>query len=108
MPTLIQVFYSKKAKISLRREIGKDSSELSKFNLVVVERQRWDREPGWGKIKSSKGYGVINIEWDSSTKMLTGRVITKKTTLPTPLIGDFVNYLFSRHKSIQAINIVLR
>ena len=63
------------------------------------------RQPGWLKLRGAdRTRGAINIVWDSPTNLLTARVVTRGSTRPSPIVGDFVNYLLTRHgKRVKAI-----
>ena len=89
---------------SLRQAIAKDA-KLARYQLVVDKQQEPDRKPGWMKLHASdKRRGAINVQWDSHGHLLLARVITKGSREPSPIVGDFVNYLLGRHsKRIKAI-----
>ena len=89
---------------SLRQAIGEDA-RLDDFQLLLDKKQRPGRDPGWLKLRSSdQRRGAINVVWDSSANMLTARVITRGSSKPSAIVGDFVNYLLARHgKRVKAI-----
>lgn len=91
---------------SLRAIIGSDK-RLRKYGLLVSEQKRPGRSTGWSKIHSAdQQYGAINIQWDYAGSVLLCREITRGGN-PGPLLGNFLNYLISEHRSrIQAIHIV--
>lgn len=94
---------------SLRAAIVKDAA-VGNFGLVVSEEKRQHRKPGWAKVHSTdRTRGVLNIQWNSASSTLTCRVVTKGTKKPSPVVGDFINYLLDRHKTrIKAITTVHR
>lgn len=89
---------------SLRQAIGDDET-LEKHLLVLDKKQTPGREPGWLKLRSSEQQrGAINIVWDGQAHILTARVVTKGSSRPSPIVGDFINYLLARHgRRIKAI-----
>lgn len=106
MQTLVQVVCTRGP--SLREAIGNDRN-LKKFGLVLTEHHRHGRPHGWAKVHSIGRRGAINIEWDGDTNILLCRVITRGTSKPNLIIGDFVDYLLRRfQKRIEAINIIPR
>jgi hypothetical protein len=108
MRVLVQVVCSKGR--SLRQAIVRDQS-LDSFGLVVTEHKRQGRPHGWAKIYStfSGRHGAINIEWDSDTRVLLCRIVTRGAGKSNLIIGDFVDYLIRRFsKRIMAINILPR
>ena len=95
MQTVIHVFC--KAGVSLRDKIAKDDARLDKRGLYVESQKTIARSQGWSKIKSHEGsHGAINIEWDGDTCCLVCRVVTRGGD-PAAIVGDFVDYLLSRH-----------
>lgn len=105
MQTLIQVF-CKGNLTSLRKKIANDT-KLEEYNLFVLEHKAHKRSDGWLKMKAKATNGVLNIEWDPNTKMLSSRIVNKGKGKPDLIAGDFVSYLLGRHKSIiKAIQIV--
>jgi hypothetical protein len=90
---------------SLREAIGTDE-RLEKHLLALDKRQTPGRQPGWLKLRSAETErrGAINVEWDKQAQILTARVVTRGSSRPSPIVGDFVNYLFTRHgKRIRSI-----
>ncbi len=89
---------------SLRQAIAKDA-RLADFGLQVDKKQEPARNPGWLKLHGTdKQRGAINVQWDTDGCVLSARVVTKGTTQPSPITGDFINYLFAQHsKRVRAI-----
>lgn len=89
---------------SLRQSIASDA-QLSDFELVVDKKRTPGREPGWLKLSSAdKRRGAINIVWDSQANILTARVVTRGSTKPSRIVGDFLNYLLARHgRRVKAV-----
>ena len=84
---------------SLREAIGVDR-RLEKFGLRLDRMQIPGRHPGWLKLHSAKEErGAINVVWDSQAHILTARVITRRTSRPSPIVGDFITYLLARHRT---------
>lgn len=95
---------------SLRDSIAGDS-EIDSFQLKISEQKRHGRSPGWTKIHSinSERRGAINIQWDPAISILNCRVVTKGNSRPGLIIGDFTNYLLSRHRRrVQSVSVVPR
>jgi hypothetical protein len=92
---------------SLRARIGGDDRGLGKFHLEVVRRLKPGRPHGWSKLRSTRGVnGAINAEWDAKSKTLSCRVITRDSSDPSGITGDFVAYLLKRCRTrIQVINV---
>ncbi|MGE0128968.1 MAG: hypothetical protein AB7U82_12890 [Blastocatellales bacterium] len=108
MQILIQVITTSKK--SLRWEIANDA-ELEMYNFKISEHKRNHRDNGWAKVHStlSDRRGAINIHWDANSQILLCRVVNKGKAKPNLIVGDFVHYLFARHrKNIQAVNILPR
>jgi hypothetical protein len=106
MQTIVQVICSNEP--SLREEIVKDA-RLDGFGLQVQAQHKKGRANGWAKIDSSlpDRQGAINLEWDAAARILSGRIINKGKGRPDYLLGDFVAYLFARHrKRIRSVNII--
>ena len=83
---------------SLREAIGGAERALEAHNLAVDKRQTPGRQPGWLKLRSAeRERGAINVEWDKEAQILTARVITRGSARPSPIVGDFINYLLARH-----------
>ncbi len=105
MQTLIHV-YCQGNLTSLRKQIANDK-KLNDYNLWVIENKKKDRSSGWSKLRSDGEDGVLNIEWDSNTKLLLARVVNKMKTKADMITGNFVSYLIGRHnKKIKLINII--
>lgn len=84
---------------SLRQGIAQDT-QLEKYGLVIEKKQEPGRKPGWLKLHSSdQERGAINVEWDPAGCMLIARVVTKGSKRPSPIVGDFITYLLSRHST---------
>ncbi len=102
MQILVQVLCTKGA--SLREAIASDK-RIGKYGLQVTSEKQSGRAPGWMKLHSAdSARGALNVEWDSQSAILNGRVITRGSRRPSPIVGDFVNYLLARHGSrVQSI-----
>ena len=88
---------------SLREKIVSDK-KIKDFNLIVSKQKTAGRNPGWAKIHSTEKRGVLNIHWESSTRILVCRAVTKYPNKPDSIIGDFIAYLFARNRNrIKAI-----
>jgi hypothetical protein len=95
MQTVIQVLCN--GKKSLRDVIVSDKN-IEGYQLRLISKKRQNRNPGWTKIKGTKGqHGGINIEWSGSSQTLTCRVVTKKPNKPNKIVGNFIDYLIARH-----------
>ncbi len=106
MQTLVQVFCYPEATTSLRKKIGNDP-KLDDYHLVLTESKKKARSNGWAKIKSTRGPGVLNMEWDADANMLYARVINKAAGTPDVVMADFIEYLFAHHREvIKAVNIL--
>ncbi len=82
---------------SLRESIANDLRRAPQDLRVIREKQP-GRAPGWMKLESSVMVrGVLNVEWDPSSSVLSARVITRGNAV-SPIVGDFVNYVLSRHR----------
>ena len=97
MQTLVQVVCTSGR--SLRDAIANDG-KLSDNGLEVVAERKSGRSPGWTKLRSSAEgrRGSINIQWSSSTNILSCRVVNKGAGKPGSIIGDFVEYVLHRHQ----------
>jgi len=107
MQTVLHVYC--RAGTSLRDKIAKDARSLVEFELYVESQKTQSRSRGWTKIKSNDRTrsGAINLEWDQDTKVLICRVVTRGSDMPTPLVGDLLNYLMARHyKRIRTLVLV--
>jgi hypothetical protein len=96
MQTLVQVICKARQWQSLRNVITHDR-KLGKFDLNVTLFLKRGRVGGWAKIHSENAYGVLNVEWDGRTKILSARVVTKRHSPPPKIISVFIEYLLSRH-----------
>jgi hypothetical protein len=107
MQILVQVLCSKGA--SVREAIANDT-RLDAYGLRVSSEKQPGRQPGWMKLHSSdSARGALNVEWDAQSAVLSARVITKGSRRPSPIVGDFVNYLLARHGSrVQSITTAYR
>jgi hypothetical protein len=94
---------------SLRESIGVDP-KLDRFGLQLDKMQTPGRQPGWLKLHSGRDLrGAINIVWDAQAHILTARVVTRRTSRISPIVGDFITYLLSRHRRrIRAITTAVR
>lgn len=83
---------------SLREAIGIDP-RLERFGLRLDKMQTPGRHPGWLKLHSAREErGAINVVWDAQAHILTARVVTRRTSRPSPIVGDFITYLLARHR----------
>jgi hypothetical protein len=107
MQILVQVLCSKGK--SLREAIATDG-RLERYSLQVTRQMQPGRAPGWLKLHATDTTrGALNIEWDAQSAVLSARVITRGSRKPSPIVGDFVNYLLSRHSSrVQSITTAYR
>lgn len=108
MQTLVQVVCTKGK--SLRDAITNDP-KLSNFGLANHKKHQPGRQHGWAKIHSTAAgrRGAMNIEWDADTGILICRVVNRGAGRPNRVLGDFVDYLFKRHRRrIEAVNIIPR
>lgn len=95
MQTLVHVLCSRGP--SLRESIATDLKGRP-HDLRVIREKQPGRAPGWMKLESSfMARGVLNVEWDPSSWVLSARVVTRGNA-PSPIVGDFVNYLLGRHR----------
>jgi hypothetical protein len=101
MQILIHVLCSRGP--SVREGIANDV-KLERHGLRVIREKQPGRAPGWMKLESAEMVrGVLNVEWDTPSSVLSARVITRGSA-PSPIVGDFINYLLSRHrKRVKAI-----
>jgi hypothetical protein len=82
---------------SLREAIGTDA-RLERYGLQVTRQLQAGRAPGWLKLHATDATrGALNIEWDAQSFVLSARVITRGSRKPSPIVGDFINYLLDRH-----------
>lgn len=108
MQTLVQVVCTKGP--SLRHKIANDS-RLDDFGLKTPKKQQPGRAHGWLKVHSTESdrRGALNIQWHGSASILLCRVVNKGAGRPHRVLGDFVDYLFQRHRGrIEAVNIIPR
>jgi hypothetical protein len=94
---------------SLREAIGTDP-RLERFGLRLDKMQTPGRHPGWLKLHSAtEERGAINIVWDAQAHILTARVVTRRTSRPSPIVGAFITYLLARYRTrIKAITTAVR
>jgi hypothetical protein len=105
MQTLIHVYCSHGP--SLRERIAKDV-RIKSYGLYVVKEHQPGRSPGWLKLRSTEAnrHGAINLQWDAPG-ILRCRVVNRGAGKPSPIVGDFVEYLLARHrKRIRTISVV--
>ena len=97
MQTVVQVVCSRGH--SLRDAIANDR-KLTRHDLEVMQEKKPGRSPGWMKVRSTESNrgGSMNVQWDAATSILTCRVINRGSGRPNLIIGDFVDYLLSRHR----------
>lgn len=107
MQTTIQVVCTEG--LSLRDSITRDEKLKDEY-FIVTTRSRRGRNPGWAVLKSTlpDRQGTIRIEWIESPEMLFCRVVNRGTGRPDLIVGDFVSYLFKRHrKRLKLITILV-
>lgn len=103
MQILVQALCTKGR--SLREAIANDP-KLEAHGLQVTRQMQPGRAPGWLKVHATADAtrGALNIEWDAQSAVLSARVITRGSRRPSPIVGDFINYLLTRHASrVQSI-----
>lgn len=108
MQTLVQVVCSRGK--SLRDAITNDA-KLSDFDLALHKKHQPGRQHGWAKIRSTlpDRRGALNLEWHADTAILLCRVVNRGAGRPHRVLGDFVDYLFQRHRRrIETVNIIPR
>lgn len=107
MQILVQVLCTKGP--SLRQAIANDQ-RLEEHALQVTSEAQHGRAPGWLKVHATDATrGALNIEWDKQSAVLSARVITRGSRKPSPIVGDFVNYLLNRHqRRVQSITVAYR
>jgi hypothetical protein len=107
MQILVQVLCSKGR--SLREAIASDE-RLEHHGLQVTRQLQPGRAPGWLKLHATDATrGALNVEWDAQSAVLSARVITRGSRKPSPIVGDFINYLLARHASrVQSITTAYR
>jgi hypothetical protein len=94
---------------SLRQAIA-DDTRIESFGLQVTKEAQPGRAPGWMKLHATdRTRGALNVEWDSESSVLRARVITRGSRRPSPIVGDFVNYLLARFASrVESITTAFR
>lgn len=107
MQILVQALCTKGK--SLREAIGTDG-RLDRHGLQVTRQLQPGRAPGWLKLHATDATrGALNIEWDAQSFVLSARVITRGSRKPSPIVGDFINYLLDRHSGrVQSITMAHR
>ena len=107
MQTLVQVVCSKGK--SLRDAITNDP-KLSDFDLTNQKKHQPGRQHRWARsVAPRPTVRELNIEWDADTGILLCRVVNRGAGRPNRVLGDFVDYLFQRHRRrIEAVNIIPR
>jgi hypothetical protein len=108
MQILVQVLTSETR--SFRDIVIKDK-KLNEYGLKVVMQKKSGRSHGWSKLRSTypEFNGAINIQWESSSRMLLCRVVTRGYGKANFIIGSFVDYLLARYsRKIEAVNIIPR
>jgi hypothetical protein len=102
MQILVQALCSRGK--SLREAIGTDP-RLERYGLQVTRQLQPGRAPGWLKLHATDATrGALNIEWDAQSYVLSARVVTRGSRKPSPIVGDFINYLLDRHSGrVQSI-----
>jgi len=93
---------------SLRDSIVNDR-RIEDFRLAVREKLKPGRKHGWAKIHSiaPDRRGALNIEWYAEANILLCRIINRGAGRPDLILGDFIDYLFQRHRRrIKAVNII--
>jgi hypothetical protein len=107
MQILVQVLSSKGR--SLREAIANDK-RIGAYGLQVSSEKQSGRQPGWMKLHSAdSARGALNVEWDAQSAILSARVVTRGSRQPSPIVGDFVNYMLARHGGrVQSITTAYR
>jgi hypothetical protein len=107
MQILVQVLASKGR--SLREAIANDK-RIDAYGLQVSSEKQSGRQPGWMKLHSADSErGALNVEWDAQSAILSARVVTRGSRRPSPIVGDFVNYMLARHGGrVQSITTAYR
>ncbi len=108
---VIAIVHCKKG-TSLRDAIVAQLMRSAMSNLEVSEVQRNTRNPGWTKVHSTGEMGgdvkrgAINIRWVAASSTLECRVVTRGTRKASPILGDFITYLFNHHRTrIKALTV---
>lgn len=107
MQILIQVLCTKGS--SIRQAIA-DDQRIERFGLQVTKESQPGRAPGWLKLHATdETRGALNVEWDAQSSVLSARVVTRGSRRPSPIVGQFVNYLLQRHEGrVQSITTAIR
>lgn len=107
MQILVQALCTKGK--SLREAIASDT-RLDGHQLQVTRQMQPGRAPGWMKLHATDmTRGALNIEWDTQSAVLSARVITRGSRKPSPIVGDFINYLLARHGArVQSVMVAFR
>jgi hypothetical protein len=94
---------------SLRQEIA-DDRRLAAYGFHVAKETQPGRAPGWLKLHATdRTRGALNIEWNAQSAILRARVITRGSRRPSPIVGDFINYLLARFASrVETITTAFR
>ena len=106
MQTIVQVMCT--GGKSMRLDIVSDP-QLKNHEFEIIREKKLGRSPGWLKVLSYADgrRGSLNIQWHGATKILTCRIINRGSGKPNLIIGDFVDYLLTRHhKRIKLITVV--
>ena len=82
------------------RDIIEHDDDLADDDFQVVTHRRQGRNPGWAVLKSNlpDRRGTIRLEWIDSPEILFCRVVNRGAGRPDLIVGDFVSYLFKRHR----------
>src|SRR5689334_4583765 len=107
MQILIQVLCTRGS--SIRQAIA-DDQRIERFGLQVTKEAQPGRAPGWLKLHATdETRGALNVEWDAQSSVLSARVVTRGSRRPSPIVGQFVNYLLQRHEGrVQSITTAIR
>jgi hypothetical protein len=107
MQILVQVLCTKGP--SVRQRIA-DDSRIGAFGLQVTKEAQPGRAPGWMKLHATETTrGALNVEWDAQSAVLSARVVTRASSRPSPIVGNFINYLLQRHRvRVQSITTAIR
>ena len=107
MQILVQVLCTKGP--SVRQSIA-DDGRIDQFALQVTKEAQPGRAPGWMKLHATDDTrGVLNVEWDTQSSVLSARVITRGSRKPSKIVGDFINYMLQRHSArVQSITTAIR
>jgi hypothetical protein len=107
MQILISVLCTKGR--SMRQAIA-DDPRIERYKLQVTREAQPGRAPGWMKLHATdETRGALNVEWDAQSAVLSARVVTRGSRKPSPIVGDFVNYLLDRYVGrVQSITTAIR